>query len=148
MRRMIDPKELNKGGGEQKKYYQHSIRMYNKDYKYTKSLSFVLITTDANKYTSIDEIKNILKQRTLFDANDSTKEFMIPATGTYRSNLGDRAITSIGYIDNERLGYTHLKIICYQDDTQKITQVDSKIEYITSIPYSTFTNIYDLVVEI
>lgn len=48
MRRMIDPKELNKGGGEEKKYYNHYILASSNDQTY--QIMMHIITTDSTSY--------------------------------------------------------------------------------------------------
>lgn len=103
MRRMIDPKELNQGGGEEKKLYQHFIELHIKSSLVNSNgdLFFNIINSDPTPFTAetltIEYLKNhptaisgqVYKD---FQGNMVTSRYMI----IYAINISDGKINLTG----------------------------------------------------
>lgn len=89
MRRMIDPSQLNQGGGEEKKYYNHFILLTGRGV----NCRFTITNSRPNPYTSIGDIYTYLRTE-----NGSA---FVSATGAYRTTDGQGVISCCSISDTQ-----------------------------------------------
>lgn len=83
MRRMIDPKELNQGGGEGKKYYNHFVTLSG----YEISCCFIITNSRPEPYTSVGDLYIYL--------STAVSSVSVSATGNYSGEAGKGIVSEI-----------------------------------------------------
>lgn len=102
MRRMIDPKQLNQGGGgqEQKKYYNHFITLVGNEI----SCSFTITNSRPEPYTSFVDLYKYF--------NTAGSSANVSATGNYSGPSGKGIVSKLNMSMPQRgiLSFTNLEI--------------------------------------
>lgn len=124
MRRMIDPKELNQGGGEEKKYYNHFITLIAGE----TTCNFTITNSRPEPYTKIGDIYNYL--------STAVNSIGISATGSYNGAYGKGIVSKLEIsspVGQSIVTFTKLEIEVVENvPTIKMTEMAGD-KYFTSV---------------